>query len=337
MLFIFIFAVFFTTAILIYGLIKLAPRLGLIALPSGHRQHLDATPMVGGIALYTGILLGIVILDKPYVSLTPSLLLMCIVGVLDDRYKLPSWCRLVAQAIAAYLMIQLTGIQLFDLGYLFTSNKLVLLGDVGIVVMTVFASVGVINAINMSDGLDGLAGALVFAVLLCLLLMGHPAQGLIIASLSALAGFLVWNLRVGRKSATVFMGDAGSTMLGLLLAALLIQYSQEEAGMLPVTALWLLALPLIDAVAVLIVRPLRKRSPFTADRMHYHHQLLDRGFSANAVVLVLIALQLMFIGIGVFALKIEIAEHLQLYAFLSFFVVYLLYLYKSSEKLESAK
>ena len=329
--------IFITTVALIYGLAKAAPKLRLIAVPSGHRKHLQATPMVGGIAIYLAILFGLVVIDSSFATIIPSLLLMCVVGVLDDRYTLPSWCRLIAQIIAAYLMIFFSGIQLVDLGYLFTSGDRIHLDALGSIILTVFASVGVINAVNMSDGLDGLAGCLIAIVLLCLLFMGHPAQGLIVISVSAIAGFLFWNLRIGRKSAAVFMGDAGSTMLGLLLASLLIEYSQIKSGIFPVTALWLLALPLIDAVAVLIIRPLRGSSPFSADRMHYHHQLLDRGWAVNMVLTVSILLQLAFIAIGIFLLKLRVSEHLQLYLFLVFFFLYLGYLYRSSRKLRTVK
>ncbi len=323
--------IFVATLVLTFVLLKAAPKLQLIAEPGDHRLHKQATPMVGGIAIYLGLMLGLVLVDGSYARLLPSLFIMCVVGLLDDRYKLPSWCRFIAQGVAAYLVIKLCNIQLVDLGLLFNSSDRVLLNPYWSIGLTVFACIGVINAINMSDGLDGLAGSLVFIVLLALLLMGHSSAGLILIALSSVAGFLFWNIRLGRDSAKVFMGDAGSTMLGLLIATLLIQFSQAERGMYSVTALWLLALPLIDAVAVLIVRPLRGRSPFSADRMHYHHQLLDRGWSVNTVLWVSCMLQLLFILIGMLLLHFRIAEHVQLYAFLLLFSAYLMRLYRFSQ------
>jgi len=117
-----------------------------------------------------------------------------------------------------------------------------------------------------------------------------------------------------------------------MLAFLLIQSSQLEQGILPVTALWLLSLPLIDAVAVLIVRPMRGRSPFSADRIHYHHQLLDRGISVNVVLLIIIAFQCLFVAIGITLLRIGVAEHIQLALFLSIFFMYVVRLYYFSGK-----
>jgi len=320
MLFLYLFCVFFLSAFSCWALSRLAPKLKLLALPGEHRAHEDPTPMVGGLAIYIALTFGL-LLDSGYKSFLPCLFLLCAVGALDDRYALPSVVRFIAQGLAAYLMILLTGVSLLDLGYLFSFDNKVLLGSWS-TPMTIFAVIGVINAVNMSVGIDGLAGSLVFLVLTAFLLIGNPNQGLILISLAAIGGFLFWNLRLGRLSAHVFMGDAGSTMLGLLLAYLLIQHSQFTDGIWPVTALWLLALPLIDAVAVLLVRPLRGASPFTADRIHYHHQLIDRGVSVNGTLAIALVLQGLLIAFGVFLLQMRVADHIQLAIFLSVFVCY---------------
>ena len=104
-------------------------------------------------------------------------------------------------------------------------------------------------------------------------------------------------------------------------------HSQTDAGIAPVTALWLMALPLIDAVAVLIVRPLRGKSPFSADRIHYHHQLLDRGFSVNQTLILALVMQLGFIAVGYVFHNNGIAEFIQLRIFLLIFVAYLIRLF----------
>lgn len=318
----------------VYLLSKFSAKLGLLAEPGEHRLHKTVTPMVGGIAIYLGLMVGMLLIDSSYSSLLPSLFLMCAVGALDDRYNLPSSARFLAQGLAAYLMITLSDLALVDLGYLFSPDQRILLSPIGSTILTIFACIGVINAVNMSDGLDGLAGSLVFLVLLSLLLLGHPSQGLLLISLSAIAGFLVWNIRIGRPQAKAFMGDAGSTMLGLLLAYLLIEYSQVSNGIWPVTALWLLALPLIDAVAVLIVRPMRGRSPFSADRIHYHHQLVDRGISVNLSLIIALVLQSVFVLIGIALWRIRLADHLQLAIFLGLFLLYVARLYYFSGKTE---
>jgi len=309
----------------VFVLVKFATNLGLLAFPGEHRTHENPTPMVGGIAIFSGLVAGVVLVDSSFIRLVPCLLLMCVMGVLDDRYTLPSWTRFLAQGIATYLMIKLTGVQLQSLGNLFYNVADIRL-DAWSVPMTIFASIGVINAVNMSDGLDGLAGSMVLLVLLALMFLGTPSFGLAAITAVCLIGFLAWNLRVFKKPARVYLGDAGSMMLGLLLAYLLIEASQGQRSFAPVTALWLLALPLIDAVAVLIARPLRGKSPFLADRTHYHHHLADRGLSVNCVLFAALSLQIALIGVGIVLHSLQIAEHWQLTAFLALFFTYLILL-----------
>lgn len=316
------FLVFFTSLFSAMLLANSAQRLKLLAVPGEHRLHSQATPMVGGLAMCVAVVIGILLAAPAHAPLLLPLVFICLVGALDDRYKLPSWLRFIAQAIAASAMVYFSGSELLSLGALKPGQEVVL-GHWS-VPMTVFATIGVINAINMSDGIDGLAGSLVVLILIALLFITGTNSNLILIIAFAVAGFLFWNLRIFRSSAKMFMGDAGSTMLGLLLAYLLIECSQIKQGIKPVTALWLTAIPLIDAVAVLIVRPLRGKSPFAADRIHYHHQLLDRSVSNNHTLLIALGMQVVFVIIGVLALNMNIAEHLQLRAFLSVFGLYFL-------------
>ena len=313
--------VFLTVVIAIHFFIKLAPEMKLLAEPGGHRHHDTATPMVGGIGIYLGLLVGMVLIDGSFVTLMPSLFLLCAVGVLDDRYSLPSWSRFLVQGVAAYLMIEFTGAHLSSLGNLVSPEHEVLLGRWSTPV-TIFAAIGVINAVNMSDGMDGLAGCMLTLVFIALSSLGGADNGLVMVAMISVGGFLFWNLRIFRSNAAVFMGDAGSTMLGLLIAYLLINSSQIESAISPVTALWLLALPLMDAVAVLLVRPLRGKSPFLADRIHYHHQLAEQGFSVNGVLVVSLALQMTLILAGFLMWHVQVPDHLQLILFLILFLCY---------------
>lgn len=319
--------IFTVSCVATYLFIKVANAIGLLAYPDQHRHHEQATPLLGGLAIFIGIVAGAYIVENNYVNLLPSLLLVCVVGLLDDRFKLPSIVRFLAQAVAAYLMIKLTGVELIDLGQL-VSDETVTLGYWS-TPLTIFAVIGVINALNMSDGLDGLAGSLVILVLFSLFLNGSSQVALITVTMASIFGFLVWNLRLIRLRARIFMGDAGSTTLGLLVAYLLIDATQQVGGTLaPVSALWLLALPLFDAVAVLLIRPLRGKSPFKADRIHYHHLLKDMGLSINQVLLVVLLLQSLLILIGLSFSWFNIAENIQFVLFLFLFLTYFLFLFK---------
>ena len=315
---------FLAALISAYLLIRLAQPFGLIAEPGEHRKHTQPTPLVGGIAILFGLLVGILLFASQWLLLLPSLVLLCIVGVLDDRFKLPSWTRFVAQAIAVLLMINLTGVQLTGLGALVSANEVIL--NRWSVPLTIFACIGVINAVNMSDGMDGLVGSLLILVLLALLFSTQASASLIIIAIASIAGFLVWNIRLFKSKAMLFMGDAGSTVLGLLMAFLLVKSTQAPLmEMPPVTALWYLALPLFDAVTVLILRPLRGQSPFSADRIHYHHLFTRVGLSVNQALLCILLIQAFFIGVGYFMNANGIAQHYQFYGFLVCFTLYFLF------------
>lgn len=308
---------------------KIAPRLGLLAYPGGHRQHSQPTPLVGGIAIMAGLLVFFFFVQEQQPALLLPISLIFVLGLLDDRFKLPSYLRFAVQALALWLAIQVTGVQLNSLGQLLPGADVQL--HSWSVPMTIFAGLGVINAINMSDGLDGLAGTLVLTALVGLLILIQWQDDLALATVIAVAGFLALNLRLGRARAHLFLGDAGSTLLGFILAFLLIKYSQEpQALMAPVTALWILTLPLFDAVAVLLVRPLRGKSPFSADLIHYHHLLKARGLGVNQTLIILLLMQTTLIMFGLLMLHAGVAEYIQLLIFLLLFSCYLLFLWRAT-------
>lgn len=327
--------VFLVVVFTLKFLIPLAPRLELMAHPGGHRRHAVATPLVGGVALFAGLVSAFFLTGGQLPNLFYSLIVVFCAGLLDDRFKLPSWVRFLAQGLALWLMVIETGVHLQSLGSI-SANGEVQLGGWSLA-MTLFAGIGVINALNMSDGMDGLAASLtilVLALLVFVLGSTDPFANLLLVGLLA---FLIFNLRIANQPARAFLGDSGSTLLGLVLAYLLIKYSQgSQALFAPVSALWFLSLPLFDAVAVLLIRPLRGKSPFAADRIHYHHLLLRQGLSVQMVLMLLITLQATSIALGLLLMRWGIPEHQQLWLFLAIFACYLLLLFKLTSSAEVA-
>jgi UDP-GlcNAc:undecaprenyl-phosphate GlcNAc-1-phosphate transferase len=198
--------------------------------------------------------------------------------------------RFVAQIVAVLVMIFVGGVVLVDLGNLALDGSLLRLGWLAIP-FTVFACIGVINAMNMCDGLDGLSGSLALISLLGFgianTLWGDLGnQHLIVVFSACVVSFLMFNLRtLWRSRAWVFLGDAGSMLLGITLSWLAISMSQgAERVISPAAALWFLMLPLYDAVSMMIRRVLKRRSPFEADREHLHHIFLLAGFSVGESV-----------------------------------------------------
>lgn len=321
---------FGVTALLIWRLSSLAFRIGLVDSPGGHKHHKAETPVVGGIAMFCGFWLAVFSFDAALYQLKfffAGSALLVIVGTLDDFRELPVWFRFLAQIVAALLMTLGGGVVVENLGFLFNEQE-VHLGDWA-VPFTVVSVIGIVNAFNMCDGMDGLSGMLVLMTLLFLLLatattgMGGD-QVILLALVSVVASFLAFNYRFpGRRKALVFMGDAGSMFLGYSLVWFLVSLSQKPAAPIaPVTALWLVALPLLDMVCITLRRVLKGRSPFAPDREHFHHILLVAGWSVPLAVSVIVTLAFFLAGAGFFAYHAGIAEWVMFYAFLGVFLLY---------------
>jgi UDP-GlcNAc:undecaprenyl-phosphate GlcNAc-1-phosphate transferase len=308
----------------------LAAYLQLMDYPGGHKTHEDATPLVGGLAIYLGVVIAAAFLPEPFEQALPCLLggtLLLLVGAIDDRVGLTPASRFAAQIGAALIMTLWGGVVLHDLGPLFGGAGV----ELGILAVpcTLFAAVGVINAVNMIDGLDGLAGGLALIALLVLSLAvfatGAVAEGeLLLAAAGAVLAFLLFNFRLpGRKHAAMFMGNGGSLFLGYALAWALISLSQApHRAIAPVTALWIVAIPLCDAVGAMLRRMLKGQSPFQADRQHVHHVLLAAGFSVPRAVGIILALAVGLAGIGYGAQIAGIPDWVMLVLFMVLFGVY---------------
>jgi UDP-N-acetylmuramyl pentapeptide phosphotransferase/UDP-N-acetylglucosamine-1-phosphate transferase len=169
---------------------------------------------------------------------------------------------------------------------------------------SVIAFVGGINAINMIDGTDGMAGKMALITTLGVATIFYLAGAVELlpltwAMLGALVGFLLFNSRLFVKRAWVFMGDSGSMWLGLVLGWFMAQVTQGGVSAEPALVLWLFGIPLIDTLVVMARRMKRKQSPFAGDRTHIHHVLEHAGLSVRRTVLVLSLAQLVLVGIGV--------------------------------------
>ncbi len=305
----------FMVAVLIPVLRPAAVRLGLTDHPGGRKQHALPTPMHGGLC----ILLAMVATAAIFNDLRSSAMvafylgggLLLLVGILDDRFDLNWKLRIGAQAVAAIIMMYIGGVSVQQLADVVGVHSF----PIGLLSLpvTVFVVVGMINALNMSDGVDGLAGgqALVSMLLFaCFALYAGnvvTAERLVITA-GAIIGFLVWNMRrPGQPRAQVFLGDAGSTVLGFMIAWASIRLSQNAwHPVSPVLGPWTIAIPLVDCCSLILRRWRQGRSPFAADRDHLHHLLLDAGYSPRTVTLGLMAVSA-FLGLSAaVALKLGI-------------------------------
>ena len=276
------------------GLLQpLAPRLNLLDHPAGRKDHAVPTPVTGGLAILIGFVVAFFAVQTNSVSLLAFCgagLLLVIVGVYDDLHDIRWYWRILVQAAAALIIIYGGGVQVEQIGPVFGLGEMSL-GWLS-VPFTVFATIGLINAVNMVDGADGLAGMLGLAALAMLTAASIYAGNTLLAERTsvlcgALAGFLIWNVRLPwRPRAKVFLGNAGSALLGLVIAWVAFRLTQNPGHPVnPVLALWLLPIPVMDCL-VLIVRRLQEgRSPFSAGRDHIHHLMQDAGFGPTRAAL----------------------------------------------------
>lgn len=316
------FVAFMVTALLIMLIRPIAIAAGLIDIPNARSSHKTPTPLIGGLAIYIAVLcayaipvaMGLIPISREWGSFFLAGFVVVLVGVIDDYRPLPSAYKFIAQIVASLIMIFGGDVVLNNLGYMTLSGEMLQLGWLA-VPFTVFATLGVINALNMCDGLDGLSGSMALISLTGLLLaaiFGQAAiEAYILLLLSAsIIGFLIFNLRLaGRKRAVVFMGDAGSMFLGLALTWFAITMSQgRDLVITPAAALWFLMLPIFDTVVMMIRRILQRRSPFSADREHIHHIFQMAGFTVNETVVVMAAAAMIGVGIGLLSLDMQAPE-----------------------------
>ncbi len=319
------------TAGLIFLISPLACRIGLVDHPGGRKQHQRVTPLAGGIAVFCAFMLLVLTLDVPLGHWRAFFLasaLIFIIGLLDDFQETPPSARFVAQAGAAFIIVLWGDARLENLGFLFNGSWEVTLGWMA-VPFSIFCVVGIINATNMMDGLDGLSGGVLLILFLALLLVtvqgGRLEDALILAVIcGALAGFLLFNFRFREnRPALVFLGDSGALFLGLAAAWFLVQLAQEPRALLrPMTAVWLFGLPIMDTVAIMVRRIRLGRSPFSPDREHFHHILLLAGFSVRSTVLIMLGLSLVLTMIGLGGQWLGIPEAYMFYGFLLLFTMY---------------
>lgn len=300
-------AIFLFSLLFLFLARKVAKKIGLVDKPNYRKRHQGQIPLVGGISIYAGICFAFLYTDHyiPHVSLY----LMCagvlvVTGALDDRFDISVVARAIIQALVAVAMMVFSGRYINSLGYIFGPWEMVL-GPFGYLV-TLFAVWAAINAFNMVDGIDGLLGGLscvsLGAMGILLTLDNNPGLALwCFAMIAAILPYILLNLGVFGRRYKVFMGDAGSTMIGFTIIWLLLQSTQGWGHpMNPVTALWIIAVPLMDMIAIMYRRMRKGMSPFAPDRQHIHHLIMRAGFSSRQafIIITLTAALLAFFGVA---------------------------------------
>src|SRR5262252_4360409 len=293
---------FVVSVVFMFVLRPIASAVGLVDMPGGRKRHGMPVPLSGGIAMSVGLGFGTTLVAHPEFW-NPSILgiyLLVVVGTVDDRFDLTPNVRLIAQSCAAMLVVFASGITITSLGSpLFFNLPLGFLS----VPFTLLFIMTLINAFNLTDGIDGLAAGLALLSLIAMAIVGINTDvfGLIILLIAVVLAFLIFNfpLRVVQPVRT-FMGDAGSTFLGLAIASIGVWLSQGvEPRISPVVGLWFVAVPVFDLFSTIIRRSAEGKSPFAPDHGHLHHVLVDCGLSRRATLAWMLMLAAASVAIGV--------------------------------------
>jgi UDP-GlcNAc:undecaprenyl-phosphate GlcNAc-1-phosphate transferase len=278
----------------------LANRIGVLAYPDARRNHERVMPQIGGVAIASSALLAMGLLVTPgrgYFSYLVGALIVCVLGLLDDYRELHYRPKLIVHFVAVTIAIAGAGVMAVPLNPPLADLPTGLALPVAALLL-----LGTTNAVNMMDGLDGLAGGLSLLSCLALAICGYQADSaLIVAITLTIAGSVVGFLRFNTHPARIYMGDSGALFLGFSLGFVVLELCREEPGASSFTALtMLLGVPVLDAMRVAVRRLMRGDNPFMADRSHLHHLLLDAGFSHSTVVALIYAVHTALILTGYF-------------------------------------
>ena len=310
-------------AVLILSLEAVAPALGLTDKPSGRKQHQGDIPVIGGIAVFISIALSFLLIGAQAASpvLVFLSLVILVLGAVDDAKSLNTRFRLLAQVLVSLALVVWGDIRIETIGSVIGSEPLVLDG-IPSIIFTVMFMVGAINAVNMIDGLDGLLGTILLISFITLAILSsntaQTGQTLFLFCISgSLVAFLAYNSRLFSSRARVFMGDAGSMMLGLILACHMVEMSQGQTPAFSSVSMgWLLGLPLMETISLMVIRVLDKRSPFDAGRDHMHHKLQRAGLSVNSTVLIMTAVHVLLVSVGIIFSSTQGADAILFWSFL---------------------
>lgn len=299
-------------------IIKYSLEKNLVDVPGRRKIHKKVTPSMGGIAIFCGFFISTLIwVEISYWReikfLLVALFVIFFIGVRDDLVPLRPLFKLVGQILAATLLISLFDLRLKSFYGLFGIFELPIIVSY---LLTVFTIIIVTNSFNLIDGLDGLAGSISILSLLAFgvwfYLVGDQLFSILsFAMLGAIFAFLIFNW----EPSEVFMGDTGALVIGMTLAILAIHFIELNYS-LPLkdpykftgsvaTAICIIIIPIVDTTRIIILRVLKKQSPFRPDKSHVHHAIMRLGMTHSQTTMILACTQIVYFAIAVIFYKIQ--------------------------------
>jgi len=330
------------TVLLCHLLTPIARHFGWVDSPDWRKEHSGDIPLAGGPAIVLAV--TVVMLWQGGWSASASVLgwssvIVFLTGLVDDRRHILVPIRFALQILALLAMIYYGDVMLHNFGKLMW-NGVLNLGPLSVPI-TLFSALGVINAFNMIDGMDGLSGSLALIALGGMALLAGRGgfieeHAILLVVSGAVLGFLLMNFRFPwREKALVFLGDSGSSWIGFVLAWFFIALSQDDPASgvtrayAPIIAIWLFGLPLMDTTYVMIRRAREGQPIFGADRHHLHHVFLRSGFSVRQTWLAMVGAALVMALIGVAGELLGWPEWGMFYAYIGLALGYLFWMNRS--------
>lgn len=325
---------FVVALVLLVVMTPLAHQFGLVDHPNIRKRHAGMVPLTGGVAIFMGVLVASIVTDvwmKNNPLFFTASAFIVLLGMMDDRFNLSAKGRLVCQFGVASIMAWSAQNYITSLGDIFGFGVVNL--NLAGYFFTIVCVVGVVNAFNMIDGIDGLAGGMSLIVLLTvvgfLLASGNGnaiMEPLIIVA--AIVPFLAFNLSwKGFKGNKIFMGDSGSMFVGLTIVWLLVDHTQgSEPAFRPITAVWLIGLPLMDMAAIMYRRARKGQSVLRPDRKHLHNIFMRAGLTARQSLVAILCLGACYCAIGILGEVYQVPDAFMFWSFLTLLVLYTLLL-----------
>ncbi|MCB1783642.1 MAG: undecaprenyl/decaprenyl-phosphate alpha-N-acetylglucosaminyl 1-phosphate transferase [Alphaproteobacteria bacterium] len=313
-----------------------ALRVGFVDTPGGRKQHEEAVPPIGGLVLFPvfiviGYLSGMKL--ETNWALFTGLIILLVVGAFDDRRHVNPWIKFAAQFLAAGIIVGFGGARLGNLGNLFGYGLFGI--DAIAFPFCVIATVLLINAINLMDGLDGLAGGKTAVILGWFAVAAAMAGDLqyllgLCTALGALGGFLFYNMRHPFQArANIFLGDAGSMCLGLLVAWFALKMGAgKQPALVPISVAWIIGLPIFDACGQFYRRVREGRHPFSPDRGHFHHHFIQAGFSVGRTSVLIMAIGFFMGAFGYIGLLVGVPQVILTIAWIALLFIHMALSYR---------
>ena len=302
---------FLITFFSIPAIIEVAESKNLYDEPEGRKVHKTVVPTLGGLGIFAGVIIATLMGVHPSMSgilqyIVAAMIILFFIGIKDDILVISASKKFIGQLLAAIIIIKFADINITDMyGFLGVHE----LSPTVSFLLSIFTIVVITNSFNLIDGVDGLAGSLgLLTSLIFGLYFWRTGQNLYAIMAFSLTGSLLAFLIFNFHPARIFMGDTGSLLIGILNSIFVIKFislaADPQSAMplesAPAIGFAILIVPLFDTLRVFTMRILKRRSPFSPDKNHIHHFLLDLGFGHRAIVLLCVGANIFFIAIAYF-------------------------------------